>query len=84
MVALSLLIPPLLLVFLLIMDRVEQPLRDDAVGDRLAQWLEEFRPDEVEALVSEGFAPTLDRYWRRRRIAARLPRRLGAAVPHRR
>jgi hypothetical protein len=84
MVALSLLIPPLLLAFLLIMDRVEQPLRDDAVGDRLAQWLEEFRPDEVEALVSEGFAPTLDRYWRRRRIAARLPRRSGAAAPHRR
>lgn len=80
MVALSLLIPPLLLVFLLVMDRVEQPLRDDAIGDRLVQWLEEARPDEVEALVSEGFAPTLDRYWRRRRMAARLPRRPGAGA----
>ena len=40
MVVLTLLIPLLLLAFLLLMERVERPLRDDAVGDQLAQFME--------------------------------------------
>ena len=72
MVVLTLLIPLLLLAFLLLMERVERPLRDDAVGDQLAQFMEVARPEELEVFVKDGFAPTVDRYWRRRRIAERL------------
>lgn len=67
--AVSLLLPLLLLGLLLLMEHVEQPLRSDAIGDQLSDFLQSARPDEVEMFVSEGFAPALERYWRRRRPA---------------
>lgn len=78
LIAVTLLFPLMLLTFLLLMERVEQPLREDAVGEQLERFLDTARPDEVETLVSEGFAQALDRYWRRRRRLASLrPGRAG-------
>jgi hypothetical protein len=70
-----------LLVLLLVMERVERPLRRDAVGEQLVDFLDRARPDEVETYVSEGFAPALDRYWRRQRsaLASRPPVSASAA-----
>jgi hypothetical protein len=69
--------PIALMVLMLVMERVEQPLRSVSIGEQLAGFLESARPDEVETFVSEGFAPALDRYWRRRRLARMLPGRTG-------
>lgn len=80
MVYLSLVIPPLLLGLVILMERVEEPLRDSAVVDGLDIWLEEAMPEEVESYVSEGLSHSLDRYWqrqaeRRHRLGNRRPRR---------
>lgn len=71
----ALLLPFLLLVLMLCMERVERPLRVDSVSEQLETFLDTARPDEVETYVSEGFAPALERYWRRRRITRLLPGR---------
>ena len=62
----TLLFPALLLGGALLMERVERPLRHEALGERVAQFLESARPEEVETYVSEGLAPALERYWSRR------------------
>ena len=70
-------VPFLLMGLMLAMERVEQPLRVDQIGDDLVHFFETARPDEVETFVREGYGPALTRYWRRRRIASRLaPTRL--------
>ena len=66
--------PVVLLLFMLFMERVERPFRVDAVGEQLQSFLDTARPDEVETFVEEGFAPALDRYWKRRRLSRLLPR----------
>lgn len=63
--------PFVLLLLLLGMERVERPLRRDAVSQQLDLFLATAKPDEVELFVSEGFQPALDRYWRRRAFARR-------------
>jgi hypothetical protein len=76
---LALAFPGVLLLLLLAMERVEAPLRVEAVGEQLANFLETARPDEVETFVSQGLGEALDRYWRRRSLRARLlARRLVA------
>lgn len=73
---LTLLLPVLLLLLMLGMEKVEEPLREEAaVGDQLEAFLDSARPDEVETFVSEGFAPALDRYWKRRRFRRLRPGR---------
>jgi len=72
---LALLLPFLLLALMLCMERVERPLRVDSVSEQLQSFLDTARPDEVETYVSEGFAPALERYWRRRRLSRLLPGR---------
>jgi hypothetical protein len=72
---LTLLMPLLLLLLMLGMEKVEGPLREDAVTEQLETFLDSARPDEVETFVSEGFAPALDRYWKRRRLGRLLPGR---------
>ncbi len=72
---LGLLLPFALLALLMFMEWVEQPLRQDSVGEQLAAFLDTARPDEVETFVSEGYAPALERYWRRRRLSRLLPNR---------
>ncbi len=63
---LALLFPLAILAALLLMERVEQPLRVDQLGLDLETFLDSARPEEVETFVSEGFGPALDRYWKRR------------------
>jgi hypothetical protein len=70
MVALALAVPLALMALMLVMDRVEQPLRRDALGEQLATFLETARPEEVETYVQRGFAPALDHYWSRRQATA--------------
>ncbi|HEU5033565.1 MAG TPA: hypothetical protein VFT62_02280 [Mycobacteriales bacterium] len=75
---LALAFPAVLLVLMLTMERVEAPLRDEALGERVAQALDDVRADDVESLVSEDLAPAVDRYWRRRALRNRwLARRLA-------
>ncbi len=71
----ALLLPLLLLALLLCMERVERPLRVDSASEQLEAFLETARPEEVETYVSEGYAPALERYWRRRRLTRLLPGR---------
>jgi hypothetical protein len=63
---LVLLFPLLLMAFMLLMERVEDPLRHDADEDKVAEFLETARADDVDALVREGFASAFSR-WRHRR-----------------
>ncbi len=70
---LALLSPLGLLVLLLGMERVERPLRELSLVEQLAGFLDSAQPEEVEAFISEGLAPALDRYWKRRRLARLLP-----------
>ena len=60
------LFPLFLMTAMLVMERVERPLRVDEVGLQLETFLTNARPEELETFVSEGYAPALDRYWRRR------------------
>jgi hypothetical protein len=69
---LTLLFPAVLLLLMLAMERVEGPLRDEAVGDHLREFFDTARPDEVETFVSQGLARALERYWGRRRLRSRL------------
>ena len=75
LLAVAMLLPVLLLVLMLTMERVERPLRVDSVAEQLEAFLDSARPEEVETYVSEGFAPALERYWRRRRLSSLLPGR---------
>jgi hypothetical protein len=70
---LTLLFPVLLLALMLLMERVERPLRGQGIDTDLEGFLESARPEEVEAFISEGLAPALERYWKRRRLARLLP-----------
>ena len=64
--------PGVLLGVMLLMERVEAPLRGEFLGDHLVDFLDSARPEEVETLVSQGLAPALDRYWRNRSLRTRL------------
>ena len=72
---LGLLLPLALLVLMLGMERVERPLRQASVTDQIEAFLETARPDEVEAFVTEGYAPALEKYWKRKRLSRLLPGR---------
>ena len=64
--------PGLLLLVMLAMERVEAPLRVESVGERLIEFLDGARPDELERVVRQDLWDVLDRYWRRRNLRARL------------
>ncbi|MCU1587448.1 MAG: hypothetical protein JWN31_941 [Frankiales bacterium] len=72
---LGLLLPVFLIVLMLGMERVERPLRRESVSEQLEAFFDTARPDEVETFVTEGYAPALERYWRRRRLSRLLPGR---------
>jgi hypothetical protein len=66
-VALSvILFPPLLIAFLLVMERVEEPLRRPASPREVSQFLNTATAGEVETLASSGIRRALFR-WRRRK-----------------
>lgn len=64
--------PLLLLSLMLGMERIERPLRSEAIAERLDEFLESARPEEIETYVAEGLGPALDRYWRRQRLSRLL------------
>jgi hypothetical protein len=66
------LFPLLLLAFMLLMERVEGPLRKVAVETQVEEFLETARPDEVDTFVREGFTSALERWRRRRQRLARM------------
>lgn len=67
MVALSvILFPPLLIAFLLVMERVEEPLRRPAGPREVSEFLDTATPGEVDTLATSGLRRALAR-WRRRR-----------------
>jgi len=66
--------PLLLMAFMLLMERVEGPLRRVAVETQVEEFLETARPDEVDTFVREGFTSALERWrGRRQRLARMLP-----------
>jgi hypothetical protein len=66
-VALSvILFPPLLIAFLLIMERVEEPLRRPPSSREVTAFLNTATPGEVDTLATSGIRRALFR-WRRRR-----------------
>lgn len=67
MVALSvILFPPLLIAFLLVMERVEEPLRRPAGPREVAEFLNSATPGEVDTLATSGIRRALF-HWRNRR-----------------
>jgi hypothetical protein len=60
------LFPPLLIAFLLVMERVEEPLRRPASSREVSEFLHSATPAEVDTLASSGIRRALFR-WRRRR-----------------
>ena len=67
MVAFSvILFPPLLIAFLLVMERVEEPLRRPASPREVSEFLDTATPGEVDTLASSGIRRALLR-WRRRK-----------------
>ena len=71
---LVILFPFVLLGFMILMERVESPLRTVAVEDRVEEFLDEARPEEMDTFVREGFPAAYERYGRRR-LSRLLPRR---------
>lgn len=66
-VALSvILFPPLLIAFLLVMERVEEPLRRPASPREVGEFLDTANAAEVDTLASSGIRRAITR-WRRRR-----------------
>lgn len=74
-----LLIPLLLLAFMLLMGRVEEPLRREAPERDVEEFLDEANPQELETFVSEGTDSALKRF--RNRLSVRRRRRVGEALP---
>jgi hypothetical protein len=66
--------PFVLLAFMLLMERVESPLRQVAVESQVEAFLDEARPDEIDTFVREGFPVALERFWSRRTLSRLIPR----------
>ena len=74
-----LVIPLLLLAFMLLMGRVEEPLRREAPERDVEKFLDEANPQELETFVSEGTDSALKRF--RNRLSVRRRGRVGGALP---
>ncbi len=76
MVAFSvILFPPLLIAFLLVMERVEEPLRRPAGQREVTEFLTSATPGEVDTLANSGIRRALSRWRnrRRKRVTANPP-----------
>jgi hypothetical protein len=62
---LVLLFPLLLLGFLLVMERVEEPLSQVAVERDIEQFLDDANPEELDTFVREGTDSALSRFRQR-------------------
>ncbi len=65
------LFPPLLIAFLLVMERVEEPLRRPASSREVTEFLATATPGEVDTLAKSGIRRAISRWRRRRRSRAR-------------
>jgi hypothetical protein len=64
------LFPPLLIAFLLVMERVEEPLRRPTSGREVAEFLNTASKGDVDTLARSGILRAMFR-WRRRRARRR-------------
>lgn len=76
-VLLVLLFPLVLLGFVLLMERVEQPLSQGAVEREIEQFLDDANPEELDTFVREGTDSALSRF--RQRLGLRRLRRNRAS-----
>jgi hypothetical protein len=76
------LFPPLLIAFLLVMERVEEPLRRPTSQREVEEFLGTATAGEVDALAQSGIRRAMSR-WRRRRDVGRNRSRGRRAVTDR-
>ena len=69
------LFPPLLIAFLLVMERVEEPLRRPPSSREVTEFLATASPGEVDTLANSGIRRALFRWRRRRRARGRAAQR---------
>ena len=67
------LFPPLLIAFLLIMERVEEPLRRPTSRREVAEFVGTASPDEVDTLTNSGARRAMRRWRQRRRVKRAAP-----------
>jgi len=65
------LFPPMVIAFLLIMERVEEPLRRPTSPREVAEFLQSATPGEVDTLAASGIRRAMARWRRRRRSRVR-------------
>ena len=66
------LFPPLLIAFLLVMERVEEPLRRPTNPREVAEFVDTATAGEVDTLTHSGVGRAMGR-WRRRRVKRATP-----------
>jgi hypothetical protein len=71
---LTMFFPLALMLAVLAMERVERPLNDEKVGDRVAALIGSGASDDVEGLVSRSCESAVDRHWRKSARLARIAR----------
>jgi hypothetical protein len=74
-VFLVLLFPLVLLGFVLLMERVEEPLSQGAVEREIEQFLDDANPDELDTFVREGTDSALSRFRQRLGLGRRRRKR---------
>jgi hypothetical protein len=67
--------PFLLMVFMLVMERIEEPLTRVATERDVEDFLDHANPDELETFVSEGTDSAMDRFRARLRLMPGAGRR---------
>jgi hypothetical protein len=65
------LFPPLLIAFLLVMERVEEPLRHPASQREVSEFLSTADQSDVDTLARSGILRAMFQWRRRRRVRAR-------------
>jgi hypothetical protein len=64
--------PLVLLGALLLLEWLERPMYRELSYAQLRSALKAKKASEIESLVSDSYSESVDRYWRRRRLLARL------------
>ena len=72
------LFPPMVIAFLLVMERVEEPLRRPTSPREVVEFLESATPGEVDTLATSGIRRAMARWRHRRR--SRVRQRSGTLV----
>ena len=67
------LFPPLLIAFLLVMERVEEPLRRPTSQREVADFVDTASVGEVETLTNSGVRRAMGRWRKRRRVKRATP-----------